>query len=366
MTEPFAHTPVRGKDWSLTAQSFQHLLEWLGAGTAEGQAYLEMRRRLVAYFDRKNCRDPNDLADEVLNRVARRLEEPVPVDIEPPAKYCFIVARFVFMEHLRESKKADALRDDIARLEAGTQRDKTEHDESQRRREKQLDCLEFYLLNYFKAGTGEETPAGKHGRKVFEQVGCASCHLPTLRIERDRRVADVETTFDPVNGHFNRLFATARVLLANPSSIGQPLVAKVPALQPFVVDNIYADFKRHDLGPAFHERNYDGALRTEFLTTPLWGVGSTAPYGHDGRSINLTEVILRHGGEAQASRDAFAGLPEKNRDAIIAFLNALIIFPPDDTASNLDPGNRAAALFPQYHHGSIRLTGLFNNPAIVE
>jgi CxxC motif-containing protein (DUF1111 family) len=36
------------------------------------------------------------------------------------------------------------------------------------------------------------------------------------------------------------------------------------------------------------------------MTEPLWGVGSTAPYGHDGRSINLREVILRHGGEALA------------------------------------------------------------------
>ena len=44
------------------------------------------------------------------------------------------------------------------------------------------------------------------------------------------------------------------------------------------------------------------------MTTPLWGVGTTAPYGHDGRSINLAEVILRHGGEAQAARDAFAAL----------------------------------------------------------
>ena len=90
------------------------------------------------------------------------------------------------------------------------------------------------------------------------------------------------------------------------------------------------------------------------------------PYGHDGRSINLTEVILRHGGEAQEARDAFACLPAKSRDAIIAFLNSLVIFPPDDTASNLDPGNRAAAGFPQYQHGSIRLTVLFNNPLIVE
>jgi CxxC motif-containing protein (DUF1111 family) len=64
-----------------------------------------------------------------------------------------------------------------------------------------------------------------------------------------------------------------------------------------LVKNIFTDLKRHDVGPNFYERNYDGTVRTEFMTTPLWGVGSTAPYGHDGRSVNLTEVILRHGGE---------------------------------------------------------------------
>ena len=66
--------------------------------------------------------------------------------------------------------------------------------------------------------------------------------------------------------------------------------------------------KRHDLGPAFWERNYDGTLTKQFMTEPLWGVGSSPPYGHDGRSINLREVILRHGGEARASRNAFAAL----------------------------------------------------------
>ena len=48
------------------------------------------------------------------------------------------------------------------------------------------------------------------------------------------------------------------------------------------------------------------------MTTPLWGVGTTAPYGHDGRSINLKEVILRHGGEAQAARNAFAALSSQD------------------------------------------------------
>ena len=37
--------------------------------------------------------------------------------------------------------------------------------------------------------------------------------------------------------------------------------------------------------------------------------------------------------------------------------------PPDDTASNLDPGNRSASDFPQHGHGSINLTALFNDPS---
>jgi hypothetical protein len=229
-----------------------------------------------------------------------------------------------------------------------------------------VDFLEFYLLNYFKAGTGERTLNERRGRRLFNDLGCATCHVPKLRIQRDRRVADVETAFDPDHGNLNRLFATARLLLANPDSVGQAGVAKIPAYQPFVVENIFTDFKRHDLGPNFYERNYDGTLRTHFMTTPLWGVGSTAPYGHDGRSINLTEVILRHGGEAREASEAFAALSPRNRDAVVAFLSALVLFPPEDTASNLDPGDRSAQWFPQYRHGSIRLTGLFNNPAVIE
>jgi hypothetical protein len=89
----------------------------------------------------------------------------------------------------------------------------------------------------------------------------------------------------------------------------------------------------------------------------------TAPYGHDGRSINLSEVILRHGGEAQAERDAFAGLLPPFREAVVAFLNTLILFPPDDTASNLNPGNPSVPGFPQFGHGSIALTGLFDDPS---
>jgi hypothetical protein len=79
--------------------------------------------------------------------------------------------------------------------------------------------------------------------------------------------------------------------------------------------------------------------------------------------MNLTEVILRHGGEAEAARAAFEALPESDRVAVLAFLNSLVLFPPDDTASNLDPGDRNAWSFPQFGHGSIKLTALFNDPS---
>jgi hypothetical protein len=141
---------------------------------------------------------------------------------------------------------------------------------------------------------------------------------------------------------------------------------KRPSNQSFLVRNIFTDFKRHDLGPDFYERNYDGSMRREFLTAPLWGVGTSAPYGHDGRSLNLREVILRHGGEALHARDAFAALSSSNQNRVLEFLTSLVLFPPDDTASNLDPGNRNALSFPQFGHGSINLTMLFNNPTDIE
>jgi hypothetical protein len=229
-----------------------------------------------------------------------------------------------------------------------------------------VDHMEFYLLNYFKPGLYEQTAQTDMGRQLLDTVGCTSCHVADLQIDSDRRVADVETVYDPDNGHWNRLFATATPLFTERRDRGGFPTLKVPKKQPFLVKNIFTDFKRHDVGSYFYEREYKGTYRKEFLTTPLWGVGSTAPYGHDGRSINLTEVILRHGGEAQAARDSFAALDSTERDALLAFLNSLIVFPPDDTASNLDPGDRGSADYPQKAHGSIKLGVLFNDPSDVE
>ena len=225
-----------------------------------------------------------------------------------------------------------------------------------------VDHLEFYLLNYFKPGHGQQNDATELGREVFNRIGCASCHVPNLTVNHDRRVADLETNYDPVRGIFNSLFATATPLIVTvDDGSGLPLM-KLPAGGSFVVKDLLTDFKRHDVGPKFYERNWDGTLQTEFITRPLWGVGSTGPYGHDGRSMTLDDVILRHGGESQKSRDAYAALSSRKSAALQAYLNSLVLFPPDDTASTLDPGDPTKPNFPQFGHGSIKLTVLFNDP----
>ncbi len=224
-----------------------------------------------------------------------------------------------------------------------------------------IDHMEFYLLNYFKPGLGRQTRRTRQGRALLESIDSTSCHVANLVIERDRRAADVETVHDPERGIFNRLFATATTRFEAVED-GDENPQLLPTGERFVVENLYTDFKRHDLGEAFHEREYDGTFQTEFLTEALWGVGSTAPYGHDGRSINLEEVILRHGGDAQRSRDAFARLRGNDRRRIIEFLQTLVLFPPDDTASNLNPGKPGEDPQLPENHGSINMGALFQIP----
>jgi hypothetical protein len=72
----------------------------------------------------------------------------------------------------------------------------------------------------------------------------------------------------------------------------------------------------------------------------------------------------RHGGEAQAARNAFVSQSDDNKRKVLEFLNTLILFPPDDTASNLNPG-APGTNNPQdpAQHGSINLGALFQIPS---
>ncbi len=222
-----------------------------------------------------------------------------------------------------------------------------------------VDHLEWYLLNYFKPGTDRQTRGVRRGERLMRQAGCTSCHTPEMQVDRDRRVADVETVYDPRRGLFNRLFATLEQRF-QVAPDGDPFPQLIPKEESFQVRAIYTDFKRHDLGPAFWERNYDGTLRKEFLTTPLWGVGSTAPYGHDGRSMTLRNVILRHGGEAERSRNRFASMSQRKQGYLLEHLRSLVLFPPDDTSSNLAPADLASDDIQNPDvHGRIDLGALF-------
>ncbi len=228
-----------------------------------------------------------------------------------------------------------------------------------------VDFMEFYLMNYFRPGVDKVTPAVVDGFLNFDSIGCTTCHIPFLTIDEDRRVADTSTNWNGPKSNvvFNQLYTIATPLFSEfDDGMGFPTL-KTPLGGPFTVPGIFTDFKRHDLGKLFHERNFDGTTQTEFITEPLWGVGSTPPYGHDGRSNTLNDVIIRHEGEAETQRDAYLLLSDADREEILSFLRALVIFAPPDTSSNLDEADSAHPDFPFAARGSIDLSVLFVDPS---
>ena len=132
----------------LSEAMFRQLLHWLDEGKdSNGSKYLETRRRLVSYFRRKGCNSPDDLADETLNRVARRLKEEGSLDTAP-ARYCYIVARFVFLEYVRGTNRNlfsfEGLRDSDRPFVVDFN-SKSADMELKNWHEKRLDCLDHCL-----------------------------------------------------------------------------------------------------------------------------------------------------------------------------------------------------------------------------
>lgn len=135
------------KDWAPTKDAFRQFLRWLDEGVdSSGERYLEIRRRLVLYFDRKNCAAPDDLADETLSRVAAKLNEQGEITDLAPAHYCYVTARFVFLEHLRRPERKRTSLDQLAHAsEARYARSMPETDVVLNDKEKLLDSLERCL-----------------------------------------------------------------------------------------------------------------------------------------------------------------------------------------------------------------------------
>jgi len=131
------------KDPAGSPEAFRRFLAWLDQGNdSRGETYLEIRRRLVSYFARKRCLAPDDLADETLTRAARRLNEEGTI-ADAPARYCYIVARFVFLEHLRRQDQRHVSLEDPGRPNA--EPPAPLHRPTDGARERALDCLERCL-----------------------------------------------------------------------------------------------------------------------------------------------------------------------------------------------------------------------------
>jgi len=128
--------PNLKRDWQPDKAAFDRLLAWLDEGTdSRGERYLEMRERLVDYFGRRSCHSPEDLADDTLNRVARRLEETGSIDDVVPARYCYIVAKFVFLESLRRPGRTELVAQSAEAVVAQVADDRAEN-------ERTFACLE--------------------------------------------------------------------------------------------------------------------------------------------------------------------------------------------------------------------------------
>ena len=137
---------------------------------------------------------------------------------------------------------------------------------------------------------GPITKEVREGEKLFGEIQCASCHIPTMK--------------------------------TGPSHI--------PALDRVDV-NVYSDFLLHDMGEELADNRPDGsATGREWRTAPLWGtrlvaefLGGTPFFLHDGRATTLEGAIRAHGGEAQKAKEAFFNLSETQQNALIAFLDSL-------------------------------------------
>lgn len=134
-----------------------------------------------------------------------------------------------------------------------------------------------------------DAPEVMAGASRFADMGCASCHTPTQRTGATDVATLSDQTFHP-----------------------------------------YTDLLLHDMGDGLADGRPDfAATGSEWRTPPLWGLGLIEVVNgerfllHDGRARTLEEAILWHGGEADASKEAFRLAPERARNELVTFLEAL-------------------------------------------
>lgn len=204
---------------------------------------------------------------------------------------------------------------------------------------------ELASLDLVPAQTPQELAAIDNGAARFHAADCDSCHRPSLNLddaifsEPSQSAAYRDAVFpagqDPSSRGVSPLFPiTFDLTLDLPDNQIDIGGGQIVHLGNYVsngsggaVVSLYGDLKRHYMGPGLAEGiDEAGTGAATWLTENLWGVGSTAPYLHDGRATTLAEAILEHGGEAAASRNAFASMSTANQSDLIAFLENLVLF----------------------------------------
>ena len=172
--------------------------------------------------------------------------------------------------------------------------------------------------------------AAARGSSLFDQLECNACHRRTLPLESlsfaDPGPLDTAGTLrSKESGDTNNAIYSLELLdwaeSLEKDDEGRWLIPVFGDLKRHVIADNQVDHLGNELlGQRFVERN-------EFMTAELWGVASTAPYGHRGDLTTLADVLTAHGGDARSARDAWVALDDTDKSDIIAFLKTLVITP---------------------------------------
>jgi RNA polymerase sigma factor (sigma-70 family) len=102
--------PASRKEWSLTQESFDKLLAWLDSDRElAGKRYEEIRLRLIKLFKCRGCLEPEELTDETINRVTKKLPEIIETYVGEPLRYFIGVAHNVHLEYLRKRSETQKI-----------------------------------------------------------------------------------------------------------------------------------------------------------------------------------------------------------------------------------------------------------------
>lgn len=94
-------------------QAFEALLLRLESSYPDqAKRYKQLRLKMVKFFAWRRCEDPDGLADETISRAVKNLSEGEEIRADNPYSYIYAIAKYVFMEYLREKRKREIIIND--------------------------------------------------------------------------------------------------------------------------------------------------------------------------------------------------------------------------------------------------------------